>query len=271
MLTLGGTTEVNDLKSTFLAADPTSADKEGEPQLTASPLDYHLFRQEITSKYPAYNPPPALFPLEPDNNSMLPPFSESSSRSASSTQLSSVVGPANIPGSGTSIMHQPVHIATPVPSPPPSPAGPGGKGIKKQNYQTNQMFPFLYPPLDSSSNDLGGKGSTELQDVLVGRKWQGSDIPASILEATDLFAKRMRATRTMKQLWGERVLFMKYERGYGSLDSVEALATTENGSTKTTLESKADDREELNDDARRKLEVVEDFYVCIIRRNLTFR
>ena len=47
-----------------------------------------------------------------------------------------------------------------------------------------------------------------------GRKWTGSDIPASILEAAELFSERMRATRAMKQLWEERVEFMKFERGW---------------------------------------------------------
>lgn len=121
--------------------------------------------------------------------------------------------PASRGINSNSIMHQPVHIATPAPSPPPSPAA-TGKGVKKQNYQTNQMFPFLYPPLDATSNELGGRGTTELQDALVGRKWTGSDVPASILEAAELFAKRMRATRAMKQLWQTRVEFMKAERGW---------------------------------------------------------
>lgn len=121
-----------------------------------------------------------------------------------------------------SIMHHPIHIATPAPSPPPSPGGPGKPG-KKQNYQTNQMFPFIYPPLGIDSNDLGGKGSTELQDVLVGRKWEGSDIPTSILEAAELFAKRMRATRGMKQLWETRIDFMKQERGWKGPDASDSL------------------------------------------------
>jgi len=150
-----------------------------------------------------------LFPLEPENNSILPPLKHRRPSAAlSDTSF------ASAPTAGTgSIMHQPVHIATPAPSPPPSPGGPGKAG-KKQNYQTNQMFPFLYPPLDENSNELGGKGSTELQDALVGRRWEGTDIPTSILEAAELFAKRMRATRGMKQLWETRVDYMKYERGW---------------------------------------------------------
>lgn len=34
--------------------------------ITASPLDYHNFRQDILAKYPAYNPPPAVDGFEID-------------------------------------------------------------------------------------------------------------------------------------------------------------------------------------------------------------
>ncbi|KAK5172600.1 Factor arrest protein 11 [Saxophila tyrrhenica] len=208
LATIGGIKDVEHVKSTLREAEADDGvDARGKPIITASPLDYHLFRQEINSKYPAYQPPPALFPLEPENNSILPPLKNR--RSSYTTPIDTSL--ANT--APESIMHQPVHIATPAPSPPPSPAGPGKAG-KKQNYQTNQMFPFLYPPLDGSSNDLGGKGNTELQDALVGRKWEGSDIPASIMEAAELFSKRMRATRAMKQLWQVRVEYMKQERGW---------------------------------------------------------
>lgn len=212
LVTLGGLAEVTRAKDFVKEDSLETADEKGHPLITASPLDYHLFRQEISSKYPAYNPPPPLFPLEPENNSILPPLKNHPNRVAGNHVFGSGLGDSS--SNSTSILHQPVHIATPAPSPPPSPAGPGGKGGKKQNYQTNQMFPFLYPPLDESSNKLGGKGSTDLQDVLVGRKWEGADIPASILEAAELFSQRMKATRAMKQLWQERVAFMKYERGW---------------------------------------------------------
>jgi len=209
LATIGGIKDVEHVKSTLREAEAgDQTDARGKPIITASPLDYHLFRQEINSKYPAYQPPPSLFPLEPENNSILPPLKNRRSSYASTIDTSL----ANAAPT-SSIMHQPVHIATPAPSPPPSPAGPGKTG-KKQNYQTNQMFPFLYPPLDGTSNDLGGKGNTELQDLLVGRKWEGSDIPASIMEAAELFSKRMHATRAMKQLWQVRVEYMKQERGW---------------------------------------------------------
>lgn len=260
LVSFGGIKEVEQVKST-LSDNKDEMDARGQPIITASPLDYHLFRQEICSKYPAYQPPPPLFPLEPENNSILPPLEHRRPSVASDTSFASG---ANA-GMG-SIMHQPVHIATPAPSPPPSPAGPGKAG-KKQNYQTNQMFPFLYPPLDASSNDLGGKGSTELQDALVGRRWQGSDIPSSILEAAELFSKRMRATRAMKQLWETRVDFMKYERGWKSAtDFTSAAANNEDVDDfellpKPTDEESAPQGEPLAQTAEeKKLAAVDDFY-----------
>ena len=183
LIFFGGIEEVETVKQS-LREDADEKDDKGQPIITASPLDYHLFRQEINSKYPAYEPPPPLFPLEPDNNSILPPLKHRRPSAAVSELISATT---SIVGTD-SLMHQPVHIATPAPSPPPSPAVPGKAG-KKQNYQTNQMFPFLYPPLDENSNELGGKGSTELQDALVGRRWEGTDIPTSILEAAELLGR----------------------------------------------------------------------------------
>ena len=208
LLVFGGSEELNGAKKAL--RQDTELDKDsGETLLTASPLDYHVFRQEITSKYPAYNPPPPLIPLEINNNSMLPPVPSHLSRTTSQDNLQGFSGT-----NGRSIFNQPVHISTPAPSPPPSPGAASGKGGKKQNYQTNQNFPFLYPPLDSTSNNLGGKGNADMQDRLVGKKWEGSDIPASILEAAQLFASRMRMSRSLRQLWDVREDFIKYERGW---------------------------------------------------------
>ncbi|KAH4353473.1 hypothetical protein HBH98_006140 [Parastagonospora nodorum] len=253
LVSFGGLARVDEAKESFRDTTLESEDSKGQPLITASPLDYHLFRQEISSKYPAYNPPPPLFPLEPENNSILPPLKNHPSKVAGNHVFGSGLGDAH--GNNTSILHQPVHIATPAPSPPPSPAGPGGKGGKKQNYQTNQMFPFLYPPLDESSNKLGGKGSTDLQDLLVGRRWEGADIPSSILEAAELFAKRMKATRAMKQLWEERVAFMKYERGWTGLD--DSLDITE-----LSLEPKEEETTQAPPpgSVEERMGLVEDFY-----------
>ena len=228
LVTLGSLKDLDNVKASLRSAEQQQQDAEidvrGKPVITASPLDYHLFRQEISSKYPAFQPPPPLFPLEPDNNTILPPLQ----RRRPSFAIADAAFKGAPAVSTDSLMHTPVHIATPAPSPPPSPAGPGKAG-KKQNYQTNQMFPFLYPPLDVTSNELGGKGSTELQDTLVGKRWEGGDIPTSILEAADLFATRMRATRAMKQLWKVRVDFMKQERGWKSEEKVKGEEEVSDG------------------------------------------
>lgn len=238
------------------------------PFLTASPLDYHIFRQEITSKYPAYNPPLPLVPLELENNSILPPLPTHPSRWHSTSGLFSGVGPSSFGGSG-SILNQSVHIATPAPSPPPSPIGPGGKAGKKQNYQTNQNFPFLYPPLDDSSNKIGGKGTSGLQDALAGKKWEGSDVPASIIEAGTLFASHVKMTRATRQLWEERESFMKFERGWNAEESdnrSDANSDHESVAKGTSTEKKQKTakppfRDTENEDIQQRLDAVETFYV----------
>ncbi|KAF4119627.1 to protein required for hyphal anastomosis [Geosmithia morbida] len=185
-------------------------------KITASPIDYHVFRQEITSKYPAYVPPRPAIPLEDENTSILPPLpNQTTTRSSISSGV--LPGPPNAQAGGASILNQPVHIATPAPSPPPSP-GVGGKGGKKQNYQTNQNFPFMYPPLDATSNSAGGKGMAGIHEALIGRRWEGSDIPASILEAGELFSSRVKMSRATRQLWEEREKFLRYERGWDGND-----------------------------------------------------
>ncbi|KAI9697708.1 MAG: Factor arrest protein 11 [Bogoriella megaspora] len=259
----GGFSEAEDVRTHFCSTNGEKADDEDRPTITASPLDYHLFRREISSKYPAYNPPPPLFPLEPDNNSILPPVKDEHGNIAPNGTL----GGAATGNHGASILHQPVHIATPAPSPPPSPAGPGGKGGKKHNYQTNQMFPFLYPPPDGSTNQLGGKGGSILHDSLVGQKWTGNEIPASILEAAELFAQRMRATRAMKQLWQERVNFMKFERGWtGPLsdESIEPLDLSANKEQKGKGKRSYSSDLSLASDFEDCLEIVEKYYASVL-------
>lgn len=276
LLIFGGSEELNESKADLRdESDPIGEDS-GEGFITASPLDYHLFRQEITSKYPAYNPPPPLVPLELENNSILPPLPNHPSRSASVDGLYIGAGNTSI-GVGQSILNQPVHIATPAPSPPPSPAGPGGKGGKKQNYQTNQNFPFLYPPLDETTNSIGGKGSAVLQSELAKTRWGGSDIPASISEAGQLFANRMRMTRSLRQLWDEREKFMKFERGWGGpTTDTETMDDTpdDSGLDDSSEEGHAADQEEGakveeetdNEEVQRRLDAVESFYVRILQK-----
>ncbi|KAI1753373.1 hypothetical protein F4782DRAFT_93020 [Xylaria castorea] len=215
LLVFGGTGEIDETKQ---ALRESTTDDKDKNIITASPLDYHVFRQEITSKYPAYVPPQSKIPLDSDNISLLPPLPNHPSRNNGSNGI--LPAPPGTQSGGASILHQPVHIATPAPSPPPSPII-GGKGGKKQNYQTNQNFPFLYPPLDETSNSAGGKGAASFQQAVIGRKWEGSDVPASILEAGELFSKRVRMTRATRQLWEQRQLFQRFERGWEQPENEE--------------------------------------------------
>lgn len=273
LLLFGGTEEFKNTKSALPEPSGGISKQNKDGFITTSPLDYHLFRQEITSKYPAYCPPQPLIPIEPENNSILPPLSTHPSRRVCQENLQTRAG-SHVEGTPGSIFHQPVHIATPAPSPPPSPAGPGGKGGKKQNYQTNQNFPFLYPPLDDTSNTVGGKGTAELQDKLVGKRWEGSDVPASIQEAGQLFASRMRMSRSIRQLWDVREGFIKYERGWNASSEDDDMLESEmldhdhNEDGATNNEEKEAQRivKETEDGAaQRSLDAVEAYYVsaCI--------
>lgn len=214
MLLFGSSSDVVASKHALREASDTESGEDSEKLITTSPLDYHLFRQEITSKYPAYTPPPPLIPIEPENNTVLPPLPNHSSRQSSHDDLRCVTSNNSV---GSSIFNKPVHIATPAPSPPPSPAGPGGKAAKKQNYQTNQNFPFLYPPLDEDSNDSVSNKYAQLQDSAVDRRWAGDNVPASIREAGQLFASRMRMSRSLRQLWEVRERYITEERGWGAM------------------------------------------------------
>lgn len=281
LLVLGGTDELTEAKR---ATSETPDDGKEKDIITASPLDYHAFRQEITSKYPAYIPPPSRIPLEAENTSLLPPLPNQPPKGGASVGIFPT--PSNAQSGGASILHQPVHIATPAPSPPPSPAI-GGKGGKKQNYQTNQNFPFLYPPLDATSNSAGGKGEAGIQGQFISRRWEGSDIPASILEAGDIFSRRVRMTRATRQLWEERETFIKFDRGWNpdedddddDEDDIEELfldelsederkeieALRKGTKEKPPPPSKPVDfgpnEESLSEEVRRQLAAVEEFYV----------
>lgn len=152
-------------------------------------------------------------------------------------------------GTTSSILNQPVHIATPAPSPPPSPAG--GKGAKKQNYQTNQNFPFLYPPPNSSASDVWGKVAVGQMDT--------TSVPESILEAGDLFQRRIRMTLAMRQLWKEREEFLRHERGWaGGL----GLGDEPIGSHKNEYGYQGAKSETAICMEERRLRTVEDVYVC---------
>lgn len=132
----------------------------------------------------------------------------------------------------------------------------------------------MYPPLDSTSNSAGGKGAAGLQELLVGRKWEGSDIPKSILEAGELFANRMRMTRAMRQLWDEREKFLKFERGWEDEDDIdiEEIDLEKDLVKKLTLDNPKQivpevdygPNKDVNEKVKEKLDIVENFYVSSV-------
>ena len=290
LLTFGDFHAVENSKAALRQESDVHNDEHDQSFITASPLDYHLFRQEITSKYPAYSPPAPLVPIEDQNNSILPPLDTHPSRQSSLENLRALN--ADMSGTGNSIFNQPVHIATPAPSPPPSPAGPGGKGGKKQNYQTNQNFPFLYPPLDDPSNGLWSKGDTVRQDQLAGTRWDGRDVPASILEAGQLFASRMRMSRSIRQLWDVRENYIKYERGWHDLsktgaglpheilqtdpdDDIEDSQDSDESkdckihSKRPEAEPQLENEEAVDDEVvQSRINAINEFYVCVCYKSV---
>lgn len=233
LLVLGDFKDVEQSKAALRTDTNVAESEHDESFITASPLDYHLFRQEITSKYPAYSPPQPLVPIEVENNSILPPLPNHPSRQASQENVHNLVG--NNPPAG-SIFNQPVHIATPAPSPPPSPAGPGGKSGKKQNYQTNQNFPFLYPPPGDSKWIIENKTENSHFRRVQDARWDDSDVPASILEAGSLFASRMRMSRSLQQLWAVREEFIKAERGWNEPVAAEDAISDQDSPDEEELE-----------------------------------
>lgn len=146
-------------------------------EVTASPLDYHAFRQDIISRYPAYVPPSSTLPETFENSRSMAHYIE-------------IPRPVHAQTSNNALPAPTVHIATPAPSPPASPAIAAGQKVKKSVFMTNQSFPFIHPTED--------------------------DVPQSIIEASELFAVRVRTTPEMVQLWDERDRFMQRERGWVS-------------------------------------------------------
>jgi len=228
----------------------------GKGLITASPLDYHVFRQDIMAKYPAYDPPKPLFPFELATNSFLPSSAINTAAGRTGGNGDVLLGGKGGGENLGSILNKAVHIATPAPSPPPSPGGVGGKGGKKQNYQTNNNFPFLYPPSSSSEVDkkFAGKCWWKEDDETFSRV-EGSGVPTSIKEAGDLFSGRVRSTLAMKHMWDEREAFLKFQRGW---DVDEEILR---------------ERKEIEGRDRRweekRLESVEEFYVGLLSKPLS--
>lgn len=175
MLCLFGDSKQLAKTKSFLRRKYNLSEEVDDNAVTASPLDYHAFRQDIISRYPAYIPP----------SSCLPDFIENS---RSMSHYIEIPRPVHAQSSNNALPVPVVHIATPAPSPPASPAIAAGQKVRKSVFMTNQSFPFIHPTTDT--------------------------IPQSIIEASELFATRVHTTTEMVQLWEERYKFMTSERGW---------------------------------------------------------
>ncbi|CEP23670.1 unnamed protein product [Cyberlindnera jadinii] len=155
--------------------------KEDDPnKLTGSPVDFHLFREEIIARYPGYIPPAQYPAPNVDNPSSLSQF----------LTMPRPIQPTRNPNNVDTFSQQ-IHIATPAPSPSP-PTSPLSRSLKgKKIFRTNESYPFIYPVEDDTKM-----------------------VPDSIKEASELFASRVQEKLSLKQLWAERDIFVKQERGW---------------------------------------------------------
>ncbi|KAG5520215.1 hypothetical protein PMAC_001293 [Pneumocystis sp. 'macacae'] len=124
---LGNTKDILSTKqyTRILAGLPPELNKK---EIIATPLDYHIFRQYIISKYPSYNPPPTLLDMDLKYTTLLPiNIKETATKRAQEENF----------------LLNTNYSATPLPSPCPSPK-------KKQFFsEKNQDLPFLLPLSDA--------------------------------------------------------------------------------------------------------------------------
>ncbi|RPB02770.1 hypothetical protein L873DRAFT_1801795 [Choiromyces venosus 120613-1] len=95
----------------------------GKGLITASLLDYHVFRQDIMAKYPAYDPPNSVFPFELATNSFLLSSAINTATGRPGGNRDMLLGGNGGGENLGSILNKAAHIATPAPSPAPSPKG----------------------------------------------------------------------------------------------------------------------------------------------------
>ncbi|KAF9263661.1 N1221-domain-containing protein [Marasmius fiardii PR-910] len=188
------------------------------PFIKSSPLDIEAFRQETAVKYPTFTPPPppsVVSGQEPETASVFKHLSGNLS-----SKLAQAYSPIPVrhhyhhddleghPGLVNSNPHpfpQPpgtfnrsvIQPSTPAPSPPPPNAKP-----KKQQYQTDQSRPFLFPF----------------------SKAQGRDarlVPFAIDEAENLYNRHMYVSLALSQMWRTREDCMTFESGLERMPGTE--------------------------------------------------
>ena len=177
--------------------------------IKASPVDLEVFRQEISVKYPTFNPKPVTVQASTPVTtaklaqaySPIPVRHHYEHDGGESQQQDQSHGgmphPYNPSQSGSSFRPIP-QPATPAPSPPPSPKP------KKQQFQTDQNRPFLFP----FSRSRVGYNDSRL-------------VPFAIDEADRLYAKHMYVSLSLWQMWKTREECMTVESGLEYLPGAE--------------------------------------------------
>ncbi|TFK92199.1 N1221-domain-containing protein [Polyporus arcularius HHB13444] len=197
----GGIRELASVKKLTRELAGLSPVREEAVPIKASPVDLELFRQEISVKYPTFNPKPVTVPAStPVTTAKLAQayspipvrhhYEHDGGESQNHDQShGGMPHPYNSsqPGSSFRSMPQP---ATPAPSPPPSPKP------KKQQFQTDQNRPFLFP----FSRTRVGYNDSRL-------------VPFAIDEADRLYAKHMYVSLSLWQTWKTREECITVESG----------------------------------------------------------
>ncbi|KAK9478889.1 hypothetical protein V1514DRAFT_330058 [Lipomyces japonicus] len=179
--------------------------------VTASPLGYEQFRQDVRFRFPGYTPPPVPF-LQQQQRSSITAVTGATSANTSMT-------------SADTLPYSSVHVATPAPSPPPSPPPQSSFKPKKSIFQPDRTFPFLFPPPPvAQSPSVPGTVDTSDHNNKHGAEVDTDGVvPVSIREADQIFSKHTRTSLPVVQLWRERDEFMKRERGWVEPEPAESV------------------------------------------------
>ncbi|OCB91552.1 hypothetical protein A7U60_g1178 [Sanghuangporus baumii] len=230
----GGSRDLLRVKKLVRESSGLPEEKDEPIPIKSSPFDLQTFRQETSVKFPTFTatpdlPPPSRLPeasvsrLSSERRSGLsvsplklaeafspipvrhhyhhsddPDFQQQQSNQGQQQQNQAVFPTGNPTYNPTA---QPL---TPMPTPPPSPKP------KKQQYQTDQSRPFLFP--FSRSQVRGSRGARL--------------VPDAIEEADRLYNKHMHISVSLYQMWRTREDCMIEESGLHRLTGAENLFET---------------------------------------------
>lgn len=193
------------------------------PITKVAPTDYQSFRNEITSKYPSYQPPTIS---QGDLDRISAAAAPAPIRPSFSYHINANHDPSS-PANAISGPPQPMPPGTPAPTPPVSPV----VKPKKQQFQTDQTRPFVLP---FSPANAGPRGRPRA-------------VPQSIDEAGELYMKNMRISTELWQTWKLREEFMADESGILRAEAAAASSREEDAASRLRRRMEAlviDDREE---------------------------